>query len=539
MANRGRVLILRSGNRIVVEPTTNRIVRLLAPRLTYEEVVQLQGYAHLMAVKANKSTTYTRTWECFTFDHKDRLGTSLGFFDRIVDTLYDDGYDVRQRTLSGHPDPKVFEPRWDRIDGEFRYKQRKALELIAEHENGCFDCAPAYGKGTVIRMACQMFPRAKIVVTTKRVDVLRQRLYPELCDFLPSVGIIGGGQRVTGRRVMCITFGSLHHADPDADIVFVDEVHEAAADDAASKLAKFEHAKMFGFSGSMNMRLDNKDMRCEALCGPIRLVVTNQQAVREGLILPTEVVWSNVSADADPASNIKNKVEFKRVCYWQNEARNRAIRKDARMYDDETQVLINVDTVEHGLFLQKLLPEFYFVYRPGSLTKADLEYYYKLGVIDDGFREITQAQRDEWTKQFEQGKIRKAIATTIWNVGVNFTDLAVLIRGDGGSSPINDTQIPGRPGRINGVKTVATIHDYLDQFNAKCAKRASGRSSSYFRHGFKQTYPNGKIVVGAAERGETQRGKPKARGSIEQTKGRADMNKKFSLQDALRLEEEE
>lgn len=536
MANRGRVLILRSGNRIVVQPTTNRIVRLLTPQLTYEEVVQLQGYAHTLAVKSHQATTFTRTWECFTFDHKNRLGTSLGFYDRIVETLYKDGYDVRERILFDHPDPTVFEPRWDRVEGEFRYKQKKALELIAENDNGCFDCAPAYGKGTVIRMACQMYPRAKIVVTTKRVDVLRQRLYPELCDFLPSVGIIGGGKRITGRRVMCISFGSLHHADPDADFVFVDEVHEAAADNAAGKLARFDHAKMFGFSGSMNMRLDNKDMRCESLCGPIRLVVTNQQAVRKGLILPTEVLWSNVSSDKDPAEGVISKVEKKRLWYWQNEQRNRAIRRDARMYDDDTQVLINVDTVEHGLALKKLLPEFFFVYRPGTISPADLKYYYKLGLIDDDFREITQDQRERWTRKFETGKIRKAIATTIWNVGVNFVDLAVLIRGDGGSSPINDTQIPGRPGRINGVKTVARIHDYLDQFSSTCSRRASGRSASYFDHGFKQIYPNGRIVLGAEERGQSRRRKRIVTGG--RTDGPVDMHRKFSLKDALRLEED-
>lgn len=535
MARNERVVILRSGNRFVVEPTTRPIMRLLAPLLSYEEVVQLQGYEYTRAKKAHKPTTYTQPWECFVFDHKGRLGTSMGFYDRVVDALYAAGYDVRQRTLYDHPDPSVFKPRWDRVEGEFRYKQKDALKVFLEYENGRIDCAPAWGKGTVIRMAAQMFPRAKIGVATKRVAVLQQRLYPELCDYLPSVGIVGGGMKIKNRRVMCYTFGSLHHADKDLDILFVDECHEAAADDAAGKLAEFDHCKMFGLSASHDMRIDNKDMRCEALFGPIRLTVTNQEAVREGMILPTEVIWGNVSMDYDPAVGVVNPVEKKRLCYWTNRTRNRAIKRDARMYDDDVQVLINVDTVEHGLHLQRMLPEFYFVYDGTTVTPDKIKAYKKQGLIDDDFELITRDQRARWTRKFEQGKIKKAIATTIWNVGVNFTGLAVLIRGDGGSSPINDTQIPGRPGRINGEKTVARVHDYLDQFNVGCNRRATGRSGSYHDNGFKQIFPTGRVLEGAKERGARKKKASKAAAPKSQ---RVDMKKKFTLRDALNLEDE-
>ena len=138
MARNERVVILRSGNRFVVEPTTRPIMRLLAPLLSYEEVVQLQGYEYTRAKKAHKPTTYTQPWECFVFDHKGRLGTSMGFYDRVVDALYAAGYDVRQRTLYDHPDPSVFKPRWDRVEGEFRYKQKDALKVFLEYEiNRC------------------------------------------------------------------------------------------------------------------------------------------------------------------------------------------------------------------------------------------------------------------------------------------------------------------------------------------------------------------------------------------------------------------
>ncbi len=524
----------------MVDPTTPAILKILAPLLTYEEVVQLHGREYTLASIAKQATTYTQPWECFTLDHKDRLGTTLGFFDTIVDALYDAGYDVRQRTLYAHPDPTVFEPRWDKVEGEFRFRQREGVEMVVEFENGRIDAAPAYGKGTVIRMICQLLPRAKIAVVTKRVAVMHQRLYPELASFLPSVGLVGGGKKIKGRRVMCYTTGSLHHADTDTDLVLVDECHEAAADDASSKFTRFDHAKMFGFSATHGMRLDNKDMRCEALFGPVRLIVTNQEAVREKLILPTQVIWDDVVMDHDPSAGIKDKVAKKRANYWTNRARNKVIKRAAREYDEDTQVLISVETVEHGLHLARMLPEFFFVYGGDTVTYEDVNYYRKQGLVADDWEVITPEQRERWTKKFEQGIIKKAIATTIWNVGVNFTGLSILVRADGGSSPINDTQIPGRPGRINGVKTIATVRDFRDQYNVSTQRRANGRQSSYHDLGFLQIFPNGKTLKGAEERKERERKSMATQRSTEKkTKGSIDIKRRVTRADVERFEQEE
>ncbi len=58
--------------------------------------------------------------------------------------------------------------------------------------------------------------------------MLRERLYPEICRYLPDVGIVGGGKRSKGHRVMLYTFDSLHHSDGKADLLLCDEVHQAA-----------------------------------------------------------------------------------------------------------------------------------------------------------------------------------------------------------------------------------------------------------------------------------------------------------------------
>ena len=98
------------------------------------------------------------------------------------------------------------------------------------------------------------------------------------------------------------------------------------------------------------------------------------------------------------------------------------------------------------------------------------------------------------TKQFERGELKKAICTTVWNVGVSFNALEVLIRADAGGSPINDVQIPGRVSRISEGKECGIVHDYLDQFNSGFKRRAKNRSKSYKENNWEQSFPREGLI---------------------------------------------
>jgi superfamily II DNA or RNA helicase len=98
-------------------------------------------------------------------------------------------------------------------------------------------------------------------------------------------------------------------------------------------------------------------------------------------------------------------------------------------------------------------------------------------------------RRRQLTIDFEKGKLKKVICTTVWNVGVSFNALSVLIRADGGSSPINDVQIPGRVSRISADKPYGVVHDYLDQFDKGMRQKAAGRAKSYKSNSWEQVFP--------------------------------------------------
>lgn len=507
-----QVTLLRSGNRLVVSPSTPAIVDALTPSLRYTEKVASRGAERARRVRASLPLVDEVEWEMYAEDHKGRLATSYGFRELITDVLAAKGYAVTEKWATKTEAARraelartAYAARWDRIEEhlkngfEFRYKQRRALELMAKHENGRIDCHPGWGKGTIITLAAMLFPKAKIDVVTKRVQILHTRLYPELAANLPSVGVIGGGKRVTGRRVMCVSADSLHHGRPDADFVFVDEAHEACADGYAEKLGVYDHARMWGFSGSWDMRFDNKDMRGVAIFGPIRLRVPYQKGVEHGIVVPIEVHWSDVIMDENPCSGLSDDTARKRAGVWANEYRNAVIARDARAYRDDQQVLITVETVEHALNLAKLLPEFRVVYSGQGLKESDLRWFRKH--YPDQFVEMTQRRLGVITRKFEKGTIKKAIATTVWNVGVDFRHLEVLLRADAGGSAINDVQIPGRTSRKKRAedvergaraKFVGIVRDYLDQFDTGFARRAWRREVNYVRNGWAQAKPDAK-----------------------------------------------
>jgi superfamily II DNA or RNA helicase len=504
-----RVEILRSGNRIVISPTTPRMVALLAPALSYTERRYYEGAERRRRQNANLSLAESIEWQCFAIDHKNRLASSVGFTERILGVLTNEGYRVSLRwatkaeaTHQEERNRTVYAPNWERVDRfvkedgfKFRKGQRSALDLLINHTYGRIDCPTGWGKGTFIVLAAMLFTKAKIDVVVDSVEVAHTRLYPALAMNLPSVGLVGGGVRKKGFRVMCYTADSLHHGrKSDADFLFVDEGHQACADRYASSIGDYDQARVWMLSASWDMRLDGKDRRAEAMAGPIRLSVSYEEAERAGMVSPIEIRWENVIMDVNPCTGETDRTEKKRLGIWSNDYRNQKIAEVARRYGDDKQVLITVETVEHGLRLKKLLPEFKFVFGHDKKDESEIDRYLE---INEDFRPMTLQRRRKLTKRFESGKLKKAIATTVWNVGVDFVHLDVLIRGEGSASKINDVQIPGRNSRLSvkkkkgkRVRKVGIVHDFRDQFDRGFNRRAKGREASYTRMKWKQINPS-------------------------------------------------
>lgn len=499
------VYLYEHGNRIVLEfDSTNKelsrkVTELLHPVLTYKAVIPLTGKARMTAIRSGRIPVEYQTRRLFDLDFRDRIFFSRGNLEAVTAQLQQAG--IRTVWINQLPDDKLPRPRafefrsdiLDRYGFEYRYRQKEIISLFEKFRYGRIDAPPGFGKGFIITCGCLVFPYAKIAVVTKSTAVVTQRLFPEIQSVLPRTGIRGAGKNIPGERVTVYTADSLHHADPYTDIIFGDECHQLAADSYAAKLANFHHARFWGFSASHDMRSDGLDARVNAIFGPVRFRMTYKEAAENGLVVPIHVRWVAINDYNNPCSGIEigDSVTRARRGVWAYEKRNQIIAKTAREYKDD-QILITVSSIEHGLRLQKVLPEFELVYSENGINKPDLDYYKNTGLVPADYIPISRERRANLTAAFESGRLKKAIANQVWNVGVNFQNLQTLIRADAGSSEINNIQIPGRASRItaDGGKKIGQIVDFTDEHDSVLANRAIRRYRAYKRFDWQQEVPD-------------------------------------------------
>lgn len=481
----------KCGNRLIIDPTTAKIKKLLEPALSYVEKKYRYGKPRWSdpddEVFQDSKFDFI-PHQCFAYDHKRRLYTSFGFHDRIKGVLSKAGYKPRIKDYRSK-DPNTFKPDFDAVlsFAELRYKQDEILYEIATNYCGRIDCHTGYGKSFLICLIAKLFPKAKIDVVTKDASVVG-RLYKELVGMMSNVGAVGGGYKKKGRRVTIYCAHSLSHSPGDADLLLGDECHQLAADKFAPHLARYAWSRNFGFSATHDMRLDNKDMRLEGIFGPVILKISYEEGMKEGLVVPIEVKWTDVDLHSNPCGNLKD-VAKKRAGIWRNFERNELIAKDARLYGDGDQVLITVEVIDHAVRLKQLLPEFTLVYAAGGMADDKRAGYIRDGFISRDEPKMSIARKRELEDKFEKGELKKVIATTVWNTGVDFRKLQVLIRADAGGSSINNTQIPGRVSRTEESKRCGILHDYVDSFDYGFYMKSRSRWKDYEAHGWSQTAP--------------------------------------------------
>jgi superfamily II DNA or RNA helicase len=253
------------------------------------------------------------------------------------------------------------------------------------------------------------------------------------------------------------------------------------------KFALFPYARFIGLSANNQDRQDGADFELEGFFGPLVAEMSYQEAEANGLVVAIEVHWHNVFCD-DYGSDLEG-VQLNKFGLWRNDDRNAVIAKVARQYDREEQVLITCKTLEHACYLKYHLPEFKLCYAPSDGNQESIDGYKEEGLVPMDTRVMTIDRLQKLRRMFERGKLRKVIATTVWNRGVDFVGLGVLIRADGGSSATDDTQIPGRLSRVKSGKQAGILHDFRDQFNDTLRGKARRRKSDYNQKGWQQIEP--------------------------------------------------
>lgn len=469
-------------------PLDKRLARKLKKELKYRKAVYLATEAERR--KHNNERMVFTTVRCYKVidgNSSKQLITNSGYLEKILPIIksLNRKVDIRDLRQIGRKGAFVVDEQVIEETG-FRPKQKELLLRMVNAERGQVCYPTGAGKSFLARVYCQALPKARLVFTTKHQAVLKEA-YAGLKSVLPNVGIYCSEKKENvGARVMCCSTGSLHHAiDWKPDALLVDETQELATPKMLRALSMFKLCRFIGLSANYKDRMDGADFELEGLFGPRIATLSYDAAMKAGLIVPIEVHWRSVKIKSPVAANAPRIIKQK-YGIWRNAARNSLIAQDANSFPDE-QILIVVNTVDHAVHLRKILPDFEICY--SAISPKKLREFKQLGLLPQNYVPLTPAQRDKMKKQFEAGTLKKVIATSVWNRGVNFHKLQVLIRADAGGSKVNDTQIPGRLSRLGKSKGI--LIDYCDEFDGGLNTNALSRRRQYARKKWKQKLPTG------------------------------------------------
>jgi superfamily II DNA or RNA helicase len=498
-------LLVRNGNALYLAhqldvPLQGGAYSTLINYMQYQHVTRLYGREAFGKTPAQRIKRETR--RLFSVDDHACLCFPGGYYDCVLDVLKRLGYQVRY--IDDSPRfPQQLEWRWDNL-GEFHFrpKQEECLRLIEaaykERRGGVIDAAAGFGKTELFAAMAMLLPTAKILIGVKSVDNV-QKTVKVLLKYLPKrmVGQRGGG-RAKEARVTVATAASLGNYTDRPDLFLGDEAHELLAETYVGDICTVtDQAVRYAFTATVEGRSDNSDARMEAVFGRTLFQLTYPQAVGYKLVVPIEVRWQRIELGYNPAAAYEQETSRKRHGIWTNAVRNKKIAAIARKHADAgDQILVLVDKIEHLLHLARLLPDFALCY--GNIDEADEKVYQKQGLLPPDYRPLTVARRKQLREDFEGGKLRGAIATGVWKLGVSFDAMSALVYAAGGSSSIDATQGPCRVSRIHeeSGKEYGIVYDFTDEFDEIFYKQAVKRRRTYKKHDWAQVEPDGAFSSG-------------------------------------------
>jgi superfamily II DNA or RNA helicase len=495
-----KALLVRNGNALYLasrldEPLPIDVYSELTYYMQYRHVTRLYGREAFGKSSGQRIKTEQR--KLFSIDDYGCLNFPAGYYDRVQKILASQGYQICY--VDDSPQfPQQLEWHWDNLGSfQFRPRQEEALRTIEAaykaRRGGVIDAAAGFGKTELFAALAMLLPTAQILICVKSTDNV-QKTIRVLLRYLPQPSI---GQRGAGRakqaRVTVATAASVGNYAGTADLFLGDEVHELLAETyVADIVTTTPQAIRFGFTATVEGRSDNADARMEAVFGGTLFKLTYPEAVGLKLVVPIEVRWQRVEMGGNPTKGLQGDTARKRHGIWTNKVRNAHIAKIAQKhYEEGDQILVLVDKIEHLLHLARLMPDFALCY--GNIDEADEGYYRKYGLLPVNYTPLTVAVRKQLREDFEAGKIRGAIATGVWRLGVSFDALAALIWAGGGSSPIDATQGPSRVSRIHDEsgKEYGVVYDFNDEFDEQFYKQAMARRRVYKKHAWVQIEPAG------------------------------------------------
>lgn len=254
-------------------------------------------------------------------------------------------------------------------------------------------------------------------------------------------------------------------------VLFVaDECHHSKADTWLKVLLSCKNAVYrAGLSGSIDPKDEITKQALSAVYGDIVAKVTSKQMSDKGYTATATVRMIPIN-QPDNIATIPNKAWFNvyRAGIVENDYRNKIITALATKTANQNHtVLIIATQIDHCTILHDML------------TKANVK-----SVIIDG--QQPAEQREQEKRDLTEGKVRIAIATSIFDEGVDIHAIDVLILASGGKAY---RQVVQRVGRVlrkgKNSSDISYVFDFIDRQHRLLASHSNVRVNIYKEQQFK------------------------------------------------------
>jgi len=246
--------------------------------------------------------------------------------------------------------------------------------------------------------------------------------------------------------------------------VFIDEAHLVASKVEkvglfGSALQLMPNAYMrWGLTATPFMREQLHDWMLEGGTGPAIVQISNRELIDAGYLTECVVDMFLTGKQPDVPKTWPECYDFGVVT---NRIRNNKIAKCFNTYPGPTLILVS--KLAHGELLSKLLS---IPFLSGQSTAQE-----RKNTID----------------AMRAGREPGAIASTIWDEGIDIANIKTVILAGGGKSDIKNLQRLGRGLRLSAGKSQLQLVDFIDQSPAILARHSQLRKQLWIDQGFKIT----------------------------------------------------
>jgi superfamily II DNA or RNA helicase len=367
----------------------------------------------------------------------------------------------------------------------WRADQRDIVEDIIRRQHGQYQLSTGAGKSFMIPKLCEVFDKARILITTVGVGLLQDMYHKMMQEGRVDAGIYTSKNNDPAGRVLLCSLGTVpRFTDREFDLMFVDEKHECATLRRMESLLMVNARKAFAFSADDDNRIDGADAWLEVIFGSTRRKITHIDSVRAGDIVPVRVSWIKVRDNKFKTSYRPGTDGFDRHVYRDNPVRNLTVADTAKQVKSAGQTLVYVSKVEHAYRLRKLLD---CPVAHAKRTPEEWDYLKQLDLVGKQEKSPTEQDLLQLRRRASVGDEQLVICNSVWKRGVDFPHLRSLVRADASTSAIDATQISGRLTRKSEGKLYGELFDFDDSFCQEAKARAEKRRVLYRKLNYQQS----------------------------------------------------